>query len=150
MSIIEDVNKLSVSLRIIAVNIFLIPFWYISIYLFNNDLYKSLDYILIFAICIVFSISSSLPLGDMMNKAEKESKDYVESLENYFAMTLSSIITLCIWLSILIFVTYSLKFLYNFTFDFYYFVVIYYIPIVTLWLFYNLEVYLLKKNILGK
>ena len=131
MSIVTDIKDLHNSLKAYAMNLFLIPFWYIAIYLFNNDFYKSADNIIIWIMCIVISSSSSLGFAAILScfnddKNRSPANDYLDMLKD---MT-NSVWILCIWLCLLTFITYSIRFLYNKSIYFYYFIVIYYTPIV--------------------
>lgn len=146
MSVIEEINNLSIPLKIIAVNIFLIPFWYVAIYLFNFDFYSSADSVIIFAMCIVLSCTSTIPLSLMIYKAYEEVKQHKETVEYFFEMKLNAVVSLCIWLSLLIFVTYSLKFLFNFTFHFYYFIVLYFFPLFFFSFLYAVEKFFKRRS----
>lgn len=57
MSWIEGFDKLSVSTKSVVLSVAgLIPFWIISIYLFNKPLYNKGDYLILGCICFCFSL----------------------------------------------------------------------------------------------
>lgn len=57
MSWISDFNKLHVSLKGISLIVaVLMPFWFISIYLFNKPLYNQQDPYILFSFCFCFSL----------------------------------------------------------------------------------------------
>ncbi|RKS03199.1 hypothetical protein [Flavobacterium sp. 102] len=139
MSIIKELNESHESLRGFALNLFLIPFWYVSIFLFNNEFFISNDIVIIFAMCFVISISSSgflTFLLDLINTDENQ-KDI------FFHEMTVSIVLLCSWLSLLIFVIYTLGFLFNIYIYFYWFIIIYFFPLFIFLILY----FIFKKNI---
>jgi hypothetical protein len=85
MSIFNELKDSHDALKAIALNALLMPFWYASIYLFNNQFYKSGDTIIITVMCFILSISSSsilthiaLMVQDSLNKnPEKKEHDTV-------------------------------------------------------------------------
>lgn len=57
---LEGFEKLSVPAKgIAAAIVFQLPFWLVSIYLFNYDLYFSKDYLLLSSLCLALAISMS-------------------------------------------------------------------------------------------
>ena len=129
MSFIKELNESHDSLKAIALNLFIIPFWYVAIFLFNNEFYKSSDNIIIITMCIVISLISSILFTFLLTKTDPENT----SKNIFFEKMIGSIAILTIWLSALIFVIYSLGFLFSIYLYFYWFLVIYFSP---LFLFY--------------
>jgi hypothetical protein len=142
MAIIEEINKSHISIRAISISLFLVPFWYLSVFLFGNEFYISADNFVVLAFCLVLSISSSVLFYLFIEKTGGFEKT-TEPMLNCMSV---SIILLSVWLLLLlIFTTYSFDFLFNQKIFFYWFIVIYFIPILVL----NLLVLVLgvdKKN----
>ncbi len=132
MSLIEDLDKLHISLKIIAVSFFLIPFWDVAIFLFNNDFYRTSDIIIITAMCLILSITSTSLLSVMFYKAAQEKKTHTDDPSYYMATMTQAVVVLIIWISILIFGTYTMRFIFNISIQFYYFIVLYYAPLLLL------------------
>ena len=145
-SIIDEINNLHSSLRAIVLNIFIIPFWYVAIYLFNNEFYKSADNLIMLAMCIVLSLVSTFLVSEMFYRADEEVNETSE--EGWYVIYLfsNSIFLLCSWLSLLIFTIYSLGFLFNIYIYFYWFLVIYFFPLITFALFFAIETYYANKS----
>ena len=145
-SIIDEINNLHSSLKAIVLNIFIIPFWYVAIYLFNNEFYKSANNLIMLAMCIVLSLVSTFLVSIMFHKAHEEVNENSE--EDWYVIDLfsNSISLLCSWLTILIFIIYSLGFLFNIYIYFYWFLVIYFSPLVVFALFFAIETYYANKR----
>ena len=128
MAIIEEINKSHISIRAMSISLFLVPFWYLSVCLFGNEFYKSADNFVVLAFCLVISISSSVLFYLFTEK--------IGGLENTKEPMLNcmsfSVVILSIWLLLLIFTTFSFDFLFNQKIYLYWFVVIYYIPLLVL------------------
>jgi len=135
MSILNEIKDLHDSLKAIALNTFLLPFWYASIYLFNHEFYKSADTIIILVMCVIISLVSSglFALISFMafESLKKVNKDpQPDDDKNLFSIMLTCVVLLCAWLSILMFIIYSLGFLFKIYIYFYYFLVIYFSPLI--------------------
>jgi hypothetical protein len=135
MSIIDDINKAHFGIKAIALNLILLPFWYVAIYLFNNDFYIKGDYIIIIAMCIALSMISSFFTSILYDKITSSLNKTKYNIINLMGIT---IMILTIWLSILIVFFYSIGFLFNIYIYFYWFLVIYSAPIILFNLFYLL------------
>jgi hypothetical protein len=86
--------------------VLLMPFWYLSLYLFNNDFYISSDLILKTVVCLCLSLPAELSITInltkvFMNKGYKESD--LKDLSDL------SVAVLTKWLSVLIFFSYILQ-----------------------------------------
>jgi hypothetical protein len=132
MSIIKEVNESNQIIKAKAVNILLLPFWYVSIFLFNNSFYSKADIIINLAMCIVLSLVSSFLLSVGLSQYIQPNKNENNLYLNAISI---SVAFLCVWLSLLIFIVYSFEFLFNQFIYFYWFIVIYFIPIFILVLF---------------
>ncbi len=129
MSILKELNESHASLKAIALNLFIIPFWYVAIFLFNNEFYKSSDSIIITTMCIVISLVSSVFFSIFLIKIEVNTSDNI-----FFEKMMVSTAMLIAWLSVLIFVFYSLGFLFGIYLYFYWFLVIYFFPLILFYL----------------
>lgn len=128
MSILKEINESHISLQAIALSLFLVPFWYISIYLFGKGFYKSADNIVVLAMCIVISLTSSVLFYLLCDK-----RGGLENTENPLINNMAvSVILLSFWITLLIFIAYSLNFFFKRQFYFYWYVMIYYLPILIL------------------
>lgn len=128
MSFISELNESHDSVKGLALNLLLIPFWYVAIFIFNNEFYKSADITLIFAMCIVISFTSSVLFTIFLDNIYTEVKEE----KTFFENMVISIAMLIIWISALIFIVYSLGFLFKIYIYFYWFIVIYFMPIIIL------------------
>ena len=129
MSILKELNESHASLKAIALNLFIIPFWYVAIFLFNNEFYKSSDSIIITTMCIMISLVSSVFFSIFLIKIEVNTSDNI-----FFEKMMVSTAMLIAWLSVLIFVFYSLGFLFGIYLYFYWFLVIYFFPLILFYL----------------
>lgn len=120
---LKEISEAHDTIKGLATNIFLIPFWYVAIFLFNKEFYISADSIIIFAMCIVLSFISSFLLVFMMLQINKR-REY-----SLFDDLIPSVVVSITWLSILIFIIYTLGFIFNIYIYFYWFLVIYFSPI---------------------
>jgi hypothetical protein len=126
MSLFKEITESHDTVKAIAIILFLIPFWYVAIFLFNNEFYKSSDNLIILAMCIVISMISAVLFSIFVHniyEAKNENKTILEHMGVCVAV-------LIIWLSILIFSFYSLGFLLNIYIYFYWFLVIYFAPLI--------------------
>ena len=128
MSLYKEITESHDTVKAIAVILFLIPFWYVAIFIFNNEFYKSSDNLIIFAMCIVISLISAALFTFFLQNIT-ESKNGTKTILEYMGV---SVAILIIWLSILIFSFYSLGFLFNINIYFYWFLVIYFAPLILL------------------
>ncbi len=130
MSILKEINESHDFVKAKATNLFLIPFWYVSIYLFNNEFYTKADSLIIISMCITITLTSSFCLTLIF--------DGIRTLNNgkkydFFNNTVLSVTLLTSWLSFLIVLFYSLGFIFNIYIYFYWFLVIYSSPIFLIW-----------------
>lgn len=130
MSYIKDLSESHESIKGLALNLFLIPFWYVSIFLFNREFYKTSDSIITVCLCVVISFLSSILLSLFWNKIDLKNNRKVE----LFANMVTSIGVLIMWLSFLIFITYSFGFLFKQYIYFYWFIVIYFAPVILIYI----------------
>jgi hypothetical protein len=125
MSLLKEIFEAGEFIKAKATILFLIPFWYVSIYLFNYQFYHREDTIIIVTMCIVISIVSSFSLAAcliFLFNPKQVKNTYLNAMS-------ASVIILCLWLSLLIFIVYSSGFLFNQFIFFYLFIIIYFFPI---------------------
>ncbi len=130
MSYIKDLGESHDSMKSIALNLIIIPFWYVAIFLFNKDFYLNSDTIIITLFSIIISFLSSMLFTFFLNKMDEKNSTPADMFGNMIA----SIAILSIWLSFLIFTTYSFRFLFNQEIYFYWFVVIYFTPVILIYI----------------
>lgn len=136
----QEINESNEIIKAKAVNLLLIPFWYVAIFLFDNSFYYIGDTIIIVAMCIVLSLVSSFSLSICLDEFINQNN----KSDNIYLYTMSiSVALLSVWLSLLIFIVYSFGFLFNQFIYFYWFIVIYFSPILAL----TLISVLFRKNI---
>jgi hypothetical protein len=133
MSILKEINDSNEFIKAKAINLFLLPFWYVSIFLFNYEFYSKSDSLIIIAMCIVITLTSTFSLSLIIEKLNIINGDNTED-DNYLYHSSISVILLIIWLSILIVLFYSLGFLFNVYIYFYWYLVIYSTPIFLIFL----------------
>ncbi|MBF6654061.1 hypothetical protein C3B47_14490 [Flavobacterium columnare] len=81
----------------------LLPFWYLSLYLFNFEFYNNSDLILKIVTCFCLSLPAELTVSLNLVRLSSHKNTSEEKL-NYFADL--SIFLLIKWLSILMFISY--------------------------------------------
>lgn len=54
-----DISKIPKRLRTLLINLILLPYWYISVYIFHPSLYNTGDFLIIISVCIGLTIISS-------------------------------------------------------------------------------------------
>lgn len=123
MSLIKEVEELDSALKALLLSIVLMPFWYVSIYLFKNSFYQSADLIIVIIMCFVLSTSSSFLLS-ATGLWEQDEK--LRAGHTVFTDMILSVTILATWLTFLIFILYSLKYYFNIVINFYYLVILYY------------------------
>lgn len=126
MSLLKEINESHDSLKALSLNLFLIPFWFIAIFLFNNEFYSSNDTLIILVMALVISLFSSTFLSLSIHLLHNKYNKDIPLMEQMGI----SIILLCAWISLIIFFVYSLGFFFKIFIYFYYFLVIYFIPLI--------------------
>lgn len=125
-----DLTKLPKELKIILSNLLVLPFWYISIFIFNKDLYYTGDNLLIFSLCICLGLSSSII-------SSVSSTEIIESKNGLFdtgVASLSLFIQIVI-ISVLIYISYIFSKITSYIFTFESFVSVYFFIIISICLF---------------
>jgi len=116
-----DTSKISEQLKSLLSYSIILPFWYISIYIFNIELYNSNDLILLTSICICLTLISSI-LCSIMAFILID-KGTILTMDN----TLLSIIIQISTISLFIFLSYIYSLLFGKIFLLISFVFVYYL-----------------------
>ena len=129
MSYLKDISESHDAIKAIAVTMILVPFWYVSIYLFNHEFYNEADMGAVIIFCSTISTVSSFIYAIIFNYVLSDGED-----NGVLHDMIASVAILSSWLSLLIFVFYSLGFLFNIYIYFYYYIIIYLAPLPILFL----------------
>lgn len=114
------INDLPKYLKNFLINIVLFPFWIISIYIFNVELYNTNDFLIIGSICISLTIVSSMIMTyTFMDKERDEIM-----LDQY--VIIPSLAIQIILLSVIIFLGYLFKKITGYYFEYYSFLILYF------------------------
>ena len=121
-----DFEKIPIELKNLLVHSLLLPFWYITIYLFLPELYITGDFILIISTCICLTISSAFVFTFflLLKQPKKREKNWLDK-----DICIVSCIYQIIWFSFLLMASYVSKKISNNTFEFYGFVLFYFLPL---------------------
>lgn len=123
-----DVKNIPINLRNLLSISALLPFWYISIYIFHPSLYNSKDILLIASVCIGLSLVSSAILGTAFAE-----RDGILHHNAVFPTVLIQMFTL----SLLIFICYLVKEWSGSVLTFYGFLIVYFVIIMILFFYKN-------------
>ena len=143
MSLIKDVSEAHHSLKALLIWLLVAPFWYVAFYLFKDNFLNSNSTLTVVVFVICFTL-----LGNVLTElivATKNKVDVisggVETLEpeerselDFITPTIQAISFNIIWLSFLIFVLYTIKYFSGWTIDFYYILLIKFVPLLVLYL----------------
>ena len=134
MSIFKEIYESHDIIKAKAVNLLIIPFWYVALFLFNNEFYKAENYFIIIAMCIVLSIPASFLMAVVVSVAADRETNNAEKELTYLQCTFTAVSILTAWLALLIFIVYSFGFLLGQFIYFYWFMVFFYAPVLLLFL----------------
>ncbi|GGE23101.1 hypothetical protein [Psychroflexus salis] len=115
-----DIDKIPRHLKTLLINSVLLPFWYISIYIFHPKFYKTDDFLIIASVCIGLTIVSSLLTSIILTLSEKEAHILEENI------VVPSVAIQVILLSLIIFLGYLFKVFFDKIFYFYGFLLTYF------------------------
>lgn len=135
MSIIKEINESHDFIQAKATNLFILPFWYVAIYLFNNEFYVKADSLIIVSMCIAFTLISTFSTTFLFIRINSKKDEY----SDFFSNTVVSVAFIMAWLAFLIILFYTLGYLFNIYIYFFWFLVIYSSPIALLYILYILE-----------
>lgn len=116
-----DFSRIPLEVKNLLVNILLLPFWYLAIYIFHPNLYQSNDFFIILSVCICLILISSLVTSIVFVNINKGKNHILNSTIVY-----SSVVFQIFILSVLIFLSYLFKVYFNEIFLFYGFVLTYF------------------------
>tara|TARA_R110001606_G_C15307163_1_gene643228 strand:+ start:69 stop:485 length:417 start_codon:yes stop_codon:yes gene_type:complete len=115
-----NINDLPKYLKNFLINIILFPFWVISIYIFNPELYFTNDFLIIGSLCISLTIISSMIMSYTFMNKEKDETMLEETV------IISSLAIQVILLSVIIFLGYLFKKITGYYFEYYSFLSLYF------------------------
>lgn len=115
-----DFTKIPEKLKSFLINLMLIPFWYIAIYLFHPIFYTNSDLIIIFFMCVGLTIVSSILFAFIHSSIDDE-VDVIDTEE-----ILTSTVLRILLLSLLIFGNYMFYIFFGIRLLFYGLLLIYY------------------------
>lgn len=123
---INEIFKIG-GLKALFVCLLLSPFWYLSIYLLNIDFFLNTDVTILMVISFVFTISACFPT--ML------ANQFLDEENSFLAASCIATLYLWIWKVVLFLIAYSLIFFKDEKLYFYWYVIIYFIPIVVYFLY---------------
>ena len=129
-----DFKNIPLELKNLLVHSLMLPFWYMSIYVFYPELYNKSDSIIIYATCICLTICSAFIASMLTLATEKEEKDILHRNIVY-----PSCVIQISWFSLLFIISYVSKKVWNNTFEFYGFVLTYFIFMLILYILFSNE-----------
>lgn len=132
-----DLTKFPSELKNLLSNSIMLPFWYISIYIFSPSLYNSKDYLLIGSICVTLTIIASIITSSMVVGMSKTNEKILDT-----NITFLSIFFQIITISPLIFICYIYSVLFNKILFFHYFILIYFLLLIAI----HILLFLTEKN----
>ncbi|MCA0133922.1 hypothetical protein [Winogradskyella alexanderae] len=115
-----DIDKIPKHLKTLLINSVLLPFWYISIYIFHHEFYKNDDFLIIASVCIGLTIVSSLLTSIILTRSEKDTNILEENV------VIPTVAIQVILLSLIIFLGYLFKVFFGKIFHFYGFLLTYF------------------------
>ncbi|MDV3461827.1 hypothetical protein CMV04_12485 [Elizabethkingia anophelis] len=125
MSALKDVLESNEFIKSGSLIFIMMPFWYISIYLFNKNFIDRSDYIAISCFCYglsvvsVYSSAFSILVSDIR----------LGKRRRLFLLIGPELIKHTIFLSVLIFIFYSIRYIYNWKIDYYVFMLCFFTPV---------------------
>lgn len=132
-----DITKIPENLKNLLINIILLPFWIVSIYIYNPELYRSNDFLIIGSVCICLTIISSILMSYVLMNTKK--KQHILEME----ILIPSIALQSILLSLIIFLGYIFDVIFGYIFLFYGFLTTYF---VILFSFVFINLFIRKKD----
>lgn len=127
MSYIKDIQESHDALKGIVSSLFLMPFWYLTIFLVNHELYTNNNFTTLVVISFVLSITSFIFMVIVALLS-----DSPDDNSTFFEVTIFCVSLLWLWKVILLFVVYTIAFLFKQELYFYSYIVIYFFPIIIL------------------
>ncbi len=125
MSIFSDLGNAPKDLKSMLIPSILIPFWYITFYIFHPVFYHDNEFILILSFCICLTISSSMVGTFFMSYSEDTSKLFLDE-DNLRRSTYASLIIH----AGLIFAGYTWSLIFHEIFLFYSFLITYFVLLI--------------------
>ncbi len=131
MSYIEDFFK-NDFLKSLLFPATMMPFWYLSIYMINNEFYLQTEMAILIIICYVICLTSLLMMSSIISLFDNDFRNRNDP-HLMMGIFLVATIFLLVWKVILFFLAYSTLFFFDNKLYYYWYIVIYFIPLFVLW-----------------
>ncbi len=121
MSYLKDIQESPDTLKGLALSLLLMPFWYLTIFLVNHSLYTNSNFTILLTISFVLSVSSfafTLSIAALLDNPKKP--------PDFILVAVFSVSMLWLWKVILLFIVYSMSFLFKKQLYLYSYIVIYF------------------------
>lgn len=131
MSLLKDIAESNDDLKAIFILLLIMPFWHLTFFLFNNSFFSNntLITLITFYFCLTFLSSLIMLWGFSFFNIEVEETDYTVTFSAI------SLIIQVIWISLLILINYLCSIFFNSFLKLFWFIIIYFIPIILFPLF---------------
>lgn len=123
MTFYKEISESHDTIKSIGLSTLVSPFWFLSLFLFNHNFYNNSDLVIKIILCLLLSMSSVIVLSVFAFNVNKSKYNLVQNVS-------VSIFILIIWKAILIFSIYSICFFFQVQLYFYWYILIYFIPLV--------------------
>lgn len=139
-----DIKGFPLRLKNMLVNAFMLPFWYVAIYLFGPSIYNQSDIFLILSICIALTAASAFLAYANVYVDEMTHKQRKDKIKPFDHVIITKALTYqMVYMSFLMMISYLIPRLTPVTrFEFYGFVLVYFSP----WVLYMFKTFELLPN----
>lgn len=127
-----DFNKIPNDLKSLLTHAIMLPFWMLSVYTFLPEFYVNNDMFIIGALCFCLTICSALAFSVISIKLDGKNKYVFDT-----SITFGSVVFQILWFSTLFIIGYVSKVLDGPEFEFYGFVLTYFIPLILFVIIFN-------------
>lgn len=122
-----NIGEIPIYLKNMLLNVLLLPFWYIAIYLFSPEIYATGDILLLLSICISLTMISSIIASILVNLNEEKEKR-VSPFDT--ANVVGALLIQVFVLSLLLIISFLVPKFVGFIFEFYGFVITYFVILI--------------------
>lgn len=140
---LKDITEFGKHTKLVLNWSILSPFWYIALLLFHNTFFVNNTILTIVLFSVVFSVINNM-IVDLSYTLVYNLKD-PDRLKNR-PILIQSLVYNSVWLSFLIFFFYIIRFFFDVTLHFFYFIVINYILLIFLFIYCFIRNKLFEKN----
>lgn len=131
MSYIKDLQESHDSLKGLALSLLLIPFWMVTMFFLNNAFYNKTDFTVLCMISGVLSFFSTTLTTLIVGMITESKNGKAQELLDSF---LAAVLMLIPWKCLLLFIVYSIKYLFDIHLALYYYIIIYLTPIIVVFI----------------